>query len=154
MRRSDREIKDFDEIVDVLRRADVIRLGLHDSKAPYVVPLSFGFEVKDGKIIIYVHGAKEGYKHDLLARDNHVCVEADIFHGYKKYQDGVTACYESVIGYGDAAVIEGDEAERGMDLLLEHCGFPGLEYDKAVHEIMRCYKIVLSEVTGKRRFVS
>lgn len=43
MRRSDREITDFNEIVDVLRRADTIRLGLHDDPYPYVVPLSFGF---------------------------------------------------------------------------------------------------------------
>ena len=82
MRRSDREVTSFDEIVDILRQANTMRLGLHDAPCPYVVPLSFGFEAAGGRITLYFHGAMEGLKHELIARDPHVCVEADIFHGY------------------------------------------------------------------------
>jgi nitroimidazol reductase NimA-like FMN-containing flavoprotein (pyridoxamine 5'-phosphate oxidase superfamily) len=35
MRRSDREVRDFSEIADILRRADIIRLGLHNEPYPY-----------------------------------------------------------------------------------------------------------------------
>ena len=42
MRRSDREIKDFDEIVKVLERCDAVRLAFNDGDIPYIVPLSFG----------------------------------------------------------------------------------------------------------------
>ena len=158
IRRGDREITDFDEILDALRRADTIRLGMNGDPYPYVVPLSFGFEAQgDGTVAIYFHGAAEGLKHDLIARDNRVCVEADIFNGYVKYgEDGgeaVTTEYESVIGFGAAEAINGAEAERAMALMLEHCGFPGFRYAMPDPDAMRIYKITLTRITGKRRRV-
>ena len=154
MRRRDCEVTDFDEIVDILRRADTVRLGLHDTPYPYVVPLSFGFEVVDGKLTLYFHGAREGLKHDLIARDPHVCVEADIFHRYADLPDGdVTTEYESVIGFGTAARVTGGEAVRGADLLCAHCGYAGYAYDRAALEVTALYKITLYSVTGKRRRV-
>ncbi|GHU55238.1 MFS transporter [Clostridia bacterium] len=153
MRRSDRQLTDFDEIVDVLRRADTIRLGLHDDPYPYVVPLSFGFEVADGKIELYFHGAKEGFKHELIAKNSNVCVETDIFHGYAEVPKSVTTEYESIIGFGVCVRVEGDEAARGLNLLLTHCGFDGFAYDRAVLNVTAVYKVTLESVTGKRRFV-
>lgn len=137
----------------MLTRADSIRLGINGNPYPYVVPLSFGFDVKDGNIIIYVHGAMEGFKHALLAKDNHVCVEADIFHRYAKTEYGVTTEYESVIGFGTAETAVGDEAVRGMELLPAHCGFAGYEYDKRTLSVVRVIKIELSAITGKHRFI-
>ena len=158
MRRGDRAIDDFSEILDVLRRADTIRLGLNGDPYPYVVPLSFGFEVIDdaaGSIAVYAHGAVEGFKHELIARDNHVCVEADILHRYVDYGEGdtksLTAEYESVIGFGAAEAVTGAEAEKGLGLLLDHCGYPNLQFDKAVMDITKIYKFALTAVTGKRR---
>jgi len=153
MRRADREITDFNEIVDVLERADTIRLAMHDEPYPYIVPLSYGFEVSDGRVIIYFHGAKEGLKHELIAKNSCVCVEADIFHGYKEVPKSVTTEYESVIGFGTAELVSGDAAAHGIDLLLTHCGFDGFTYDRAVLGIVSVYKVTLESVTGKRRFV-
>ena len=153
MRRAEREIKDWDGILDVLRRADTIRLGLHGDQFPYVVPVSFGFEDCGGQIVIYIHGAREGLKHKLIDINNNVCVEADIFHRYAETDTGVTAEYESVIGFGAANVIKGEEAVRGLDLICSHCGYHGYIYDKAAPAHMRIYRITLSSVTGKRRFV-
>jgi nitroimidazol reductase NimA-like FMN-containing flavoprotein (pyridoxamine 5'-phosphate oxidase superfamily) len=159
MRRSDRQITDFNEIVDVFRCADTIRLGMHDEPYPYVVPLSFGFEVVGDKITVYFHGAKEGLKHELIAKNPHTCVEADIFHGYAEVPKGerrprsVTTEYESVIGFGVCELVTGDESARGLDLLLTHCGFDGFVYDRAVLDVTAIYKITLESVMGKRRFV-
>ncbi|MDR0905558.1 MAG: pyridoxamine 5'-phosphate oxidase family protein [Oscillospiraceae bacterium] len=154
MRRSDREITDFGEIIDVLRRADTIRLGLHDEPYPYVVPLSFGFEVAGGKIALYFHGAKEGLKHELIAENPRVCVEADVFRGYAEVEKSVTTEYESVIGFGVCELVGGDVAARGLDLLLTHCGFEGFAYDREVLDVTAVYKVTLERVTGKRRFVA
>jgi len=150
MRRIDREIKNRDEIIDVLKRADTIRLGINGGPFPYVVPLSFGFEDCGGQIIIYVHGAKEGFKHELIDKNNNVCVETDIFYQYKKSATGVTAESESVIGFGTAEVVQGEEAVKGLDLICSHCGFHGYGYDVAALAHMRIYKIKLESVTGKR----
>jgi nitroimidazol reductase NimA-like FMN-containing flavoprotein (pyridoxamine 5'-phosphate oxidase superfamily) len=153
MRRSDREITNFNEIVDVLRRADTIRLGLPGEPYPYVVPLSFGFEVVDGKITLYFHGAKNGLKHELIAKNPRACVEADIFHGYAETKKSVTTEYESVIGFGVCERVAGDEAAHGLDLLLTHCGYDGYVYNHAALGVVAVYKVVLESVTGKRRFV-
>ena len=150
MRRTDREVTDFSEILDILRRTDTIRLGLHGDPYPYIVPLSFGFEAEDGKLALYFHGAKEGFKHGLIARDPHVCVEADIFHRYAETPQGITTAYESVIGFGTISLVTGDEAAKGADLLCAHCGYAGLDYGRTALESVAIYKITLESVTGKR----
>lgn len=152
MRRKDREVTDIAEIAGILARCDVIRLGLTGDCGPYVVPLSFGFEVTESKITVYFHGAAEGLKHELLAVDNRVCVEADIFTGYAQSQYGITAGYESVIGFGRAEIVDGDEAQHGLRLLLEHCGFVGYPLEKCA-AFTRVYKITLDSVTGKRNII-
>ncbi|MCL2616172.1 MAG: pyridoxamine 5'-phosphate oxidase family protein [Defluviitaleaceae bacterium] len=151
MRRTDREITNRDEIIDILRRADTIRLGINGDPFPYVVPLSFGFEDVGGEITVYIHGAKEGFKHNLLQANNHVCVEASIFHKYTPTpKGGLTTLYESVIARGTAEIIEGDEAVKGLDIICSHCGYHGFEYNTAALNHMLLYKIPLSSVTGKR----
>jgi nitroimidazol reductase NimA-like FMN-containing flavoprotein (pyridoxamine 5'-phosphate oxidase superfamily) len=108
-------------------------------------------------VAIYVHGAAEGLKHDLISHDNRVCVEADIFHRFVSYGEGdaasVTTEFESVVGFGTAEIISGAEAERAMELMLAHCGYPGFKYNKAMLNITRIYKFALTSVTGKKRFL-
>jgi nitroimidazol reductase NimA-like FMN-containing flavoprotein (pyridoxamine 5'-phosphate oxidase superfamily) len=154
MRRNDREVTDFNEIVDILMRCDTIHLGIHDEPYPYVVPLSFGIETVDDIITLYFHGATEGLKHDLIRANPNVCVEASIFHRYAETEVSVTTEYESVIGFGKAELLRDDAAAHGLDLLLTHCNFDGFEYTRKVLERTAVYKIVLESFTGKRRFVN
>ena len=153
MRRSDRQVTDYNEITDILRRADTIRVGLHDEPYPYVVPLSYGYEAAGSAITLYFHGATEGLKHDLIAKNPRVCVETDIFHRYAEVPGSVTTEYESFIGFGEARRVFGEEAIKGLDLLLDHCGFGGFVYDHGALDVTAVYKITLDSFTGKRRFV-
>ena len=150
MRRTDREITGFAEITDILRRADTIRLAIHDTPYPYIVPLSFAFATGEGTLALYFHGAREGRKHDLLAANPHICVEADIFHGYDEVPGGVTTRYESVVGFGKAVRVYGEEAVKGLDLLLARCGCEGYTYGTAALEGTAVYRIELESYTGKR----
>lgn len=68
MRKFDREIRDYNEILRLLDECQTIRLALHDEPYPYVVPLSYGWEERDGKLFVYFHCAKEGKKLDLIAK--------------------------------------------------------------------------------------
>lgn len=151
VRRKEFALFDFDEIVDILRRSDVIRLGLSGREFPYIVPLSFGFEAEKGQITIFFHGAKVGFKHELIAENSNVCVESDIFNGYAEVPHGITAEYESFIGFGRAETVSGKEAERGIELLLSHCGFSGYDCDSAALQATGVYKIVLDSFSAKRR---
>ncbi|MCL2059580.1 MAG: pyridoxamine 5'-phosphate oxidase family protein [Oscillospiraceae bacterium] len=162
MRKGDREITAFNEILDVLQRANTIRLGVNGDPYPYVVPLSFGYEALGGEagagVAIYIHGAATGLKHELIARDNHICVEADIFHRNVKYDAGesssITVEYESFIGFGTAEIVKGEEAKKGVDLMLEHYGYEGFEFNKNAFDVMNVYKLTLTQIKGKRNFVS
>ena len=60
MRRSDREIKDFDEIIEVINKCDVCRLAINDGDYPYIVPMNFGLNIEDGKVVLYFSLRKRG----------------------------------------------------------------------------------------------
>jgi len=150
MRRTDREVTSFTEITDILNRADTIRLGMHGDPYPYIVPLSFALEAVEGTLALYFHGARAGLKHGLLAQNPHVCVEADIFRRYEETPGGVTTRYESFIGFGKAVRVHGEEAAKGLGLLLARCGCEGHTYDTAALEATAVYRIELESFTGKR----
>ena len=57
MRKTDREITDLNEIVGLIEGCDTQRLGFNDDGCPYIVPLSFGYELVDGAFVCYVHVA-------------------------------------------------------------------------------------------------
>ena len=69
MRRSDRELKDMADIVAIAKRETVCTVAFHDESCPYLIPLNYGAEVEEGKLVLYFHGAKEGTKIDKI-REN------------------------------------------------------------------------------------
>ena len=153
MRKSQREVKDFDGIVKILDKCQVIRLAVNDGESPYIVPLSFGYSADGGKLKLYFHCATEGKKVDLIASSNAVAVEADVLNGYVKTEHGVTADYASVIARGRAERVFGDEAIRGIELLLSHCGIEGYSARGCVMtDIVAVYRIDVESITGKQRF--
>ena len=53
-----RVVEDYDEVLDVLARCTTVRIGMFDGTRPYVVPVSFGMEVKEGLPVVYFHCGK------------------------------------------------------------------------------------------------
>ena len=152
MRKEKREIQSLDEMAELLSRCDTIRIGISDAGAPYIVPVSFGFEKINGKIAVYFHGAKVGKRAELLKKLPRVCVEADLCHGFGDSASGGYSCdYESVIGYGTVELLDGAEADKGFALLMEHCGRPDYVCTPEVIAITALNRVILDEVTGKRR---
>ncbi len=82
MRRKDREIIDFNEIVESMKRCETCVLALNDDGFPYIVPLNFGLNVADGTVELYFHSAKEGTKMDLIRKDNRATFEMDCNHNF------------------------------------------------------------------------
>ena len=153
MRHPDREIVDIQEIAQVFDRADTIRIGMHGGDYPYVVPVSFGWELVDGKIAVYFHGARCGRKYELLRQDPRVCVEADVLNGYVPNGSSYTADYRSAIGFGEAESLTGEAAVHGMKLLLRHCSAPEDAAERCIQrDITEMTRVVLQQVSGKRRF--
>jgi nitroimidazol reductase NimA-like FMN-containing flavoprotein (pyridoxamine 5'-phosphate oxidase superfamily) len=151
MFRKDREIKDKQEVMDVLLKCNTLRVGMNAGEYPYVVPVSFGAEEKDGKAVIYFHGAIKGMKIDCLKKDNNVCVEGDIFYKTEPTKTGITARFESIIGFGTAEEANEEEKLHGLRLILDHYGYPEYPVDRCkTLKGTVVYKITLDELTGKR----
>ena len=152
MRRKDREIKDVNQIYDILQRCDTINLGMNGVVSPYVIPMTFAYAMQEGKIVIYFHSAPDGRKWEILNHDPNVCVEAHLYYKTVRTEDGgITAKYESVIGTGKAELVEKrEEKVAALKLMLEHykhSGFPA-ESCKGL-PMCTVFKVVLTEVSGK-----
>lgn len=123
MRRADREVKDFQVVLGIIDKADVIRIGLIDGKLPYIVPLNFGYENFAGQLIFYMHCANEGRKIDILNQNPNVCFELDVDHLLKEAPQacGWSMFFKSVMGYGTVEIItEKEDKIKGLSILMDH----------------------------------
>lgn len=57
MRRSDREVLDLDEILDIIEACDVCRIAMVDDGVPYIVPMNFGYMFDGEKLHLCFHSA-------------------------------------------------------------------------------------------------
>ncbi len=152
MRRKDREVENQEEIYDILRRCNTVKIAMHGDKYPYIVPVSFASEVVDGRIVIYFHCAQKGTKLELIKANPHVCVEGEIFIQIEKTSHGITTRFESVVGFGECTfATEEDEIIHGMKLLTERYGYDDypLERCSGLKNLL-VGKIVLDEIYGKK----
>lgn len=155
MRRSDREVTDRSEILDIIRRCDVCRLALNDGDYPYILPLNFGMDTSEGGVILYFHGAAQGRKYDIITRDNRASFEMDCSHRLvtRPERKSCTMEYESVIGRGRIEIVEGDKKLAALKLLNAHYGADNLEIDEAVAQRTVVMKLTVEDMTAKRRMV-
>ncbi len=153
MRRQDREIKDQERILQILDWCEVMRLGMVEEQVPYVVPVNFGYEVMDGRVILYFHGANQGRKAGILSGSPQVCFEMDHEIRIEKAELACqwTSRYESIIGYGTASrLVTLPEQTRALDRIMEKYGFAGKpEYPEGMLNSMAVWKIEVQEITGK-----
>lgn len=153
MRRKDREVKESEEILSIMEKCDVVRLALNDGGYPYILPLNFGIDIKDDKIELYFHGAIEGKKYDLIKKDNRAGFEMDC--GHELVTDSVsgscTMNYESVIGRGHIEMIPDNEKFYALNILMKHYHKEEFAFNKAVMPRTKVFKLVVENITGKRR---
>lgn len=123
MRRSDREIKDWNEIRSIIDECKVIRLAMLDAEGlPYIIPLNFGVEYTSEGCTLYCHCAREGRKLELLRADGRVAFEMDCRGELVRSESACTHSYyyASVIGAGRVELLEGEEKARGLSALMRH----------------------------------
>lgn len=153
MRRTDREVTEFNDIVAIMEKCDVCRLALNNDGYPYILPLNFGMEVRDNTITLYFHGAMEGTKYDLIQKDNRASFEMDCEHllVMEEEHGNCTMNYESVIGQGHIEMISDDEKFEALCVLMKHYHQEEFPFNKAVMPQTKVFKLVVEQVTGKIR---
>ena len=154
MRKADREIKNQEEIIDIIKRCDVIRLAFNNGDYPYILPLNFGFEVKNDKVIFYLHSALEGTKVDIMKKDNRASFEMDTKHELQYYEERgyCTMSYESIIGRGRIRILPEDEKMNALKKLMGHYHKSEDTYfNPAAMSRTLVYSLEVEEMTAKRK---
>lgn len=153
MRRKDREITDFKQIMEIIDRCDCCRVGFCDDGQVYIVPLNFGYEEENGKLTFYFHGAKEGRKIDLIGKAPKVGFEMDTDH---KLNEGESACdysyrFQSVIGNGVISMIDDmEEKKQALNLVMKHAtGKDAWEYQENMLKVVAAFKLEVEELSCK-----
>lgn len=157
MRRKEREITEKDAIRSIIEECKVLRLGFYDEEKDevYIVPVNFGCEEKDGKLIFYIHGAKEGRKAELIKRTGRAGFELDCGC---KITDGPSACaysavYKSIVGKGSIRMIpDSDRAEKRhalMRIMLKNTGKADWEFPDASTDIVMTAVLEVTELCAK-----
>lgn len=155
MRRSDREVTDSSELLEIMRRCDVCRLALNDDDGfPYVVALNFGICEREGKIGLVFHSALSGHKIDLMKNDSRAAFEMDCDHELQYFEDKgyCTMSYASVAGKGCIRMLAGDEKVAALRLLMDQY-HPGEHayFNPAAIDRTAVYRLEVESMTGKRK---
>lgn len=155
MRRSDREIKNIKDIISVMEKCDVCRVALNDDGYPYIVPLNFGMKAEEDSIVLYFHGATEGKKYELIAKDNRASFEMDCSHRLvtETARGNCTMEYESVMGRGHMEIIPDDEKYEALRILMAHYHNADFPFNQAIMPQTTVFKLIVDveQVTGKKR---
>lgn len=153
MRRSDREVKEFKDIIEIMKKCDVCRIALNNNGYPYILPLNFGMKVEGDSVELYFHGANEGTKYDLIKADNRVSFEMDCGHRLvtEIERGNCTMEYESVIGKGHIEILPEEEKNDALSILMSHYHQDSFPFNKSVVPHTTLFKIVVENMTGKVR---
>jgi len=149
MRRKDREITDRAEIDAILRSANLMRIALVDGDMPFLVPVFYAF---DGSAL-YFHSAQAGTKIDLMKRNNNICFEIGVDHGFIESDEACDfeARHRTVIGMGKAVFVD-DETEKiqALDRIVAHFTQKKFQYPKANLERTAVIRIEIASIKGKK----
>ncbi|MCC8015384.1 MAG: pyridoxamine 5'-phosphate oxidase family protein [Eubacterium sp.] len=153
MRRKDREVTDFSEIIKIIDECEVLRLGLADGDYPYIVPVNFSYRVLGKEIEFYIHGALAGRKYELLQKNPLCSFEMDIPMGmdflYEKKD--VTMRYKCVMGKAEAEFLEGEEKQKALDeiIMARYEETKNFDYNKTAVKRTAVIRLKVTEVTAK-----
>lgn len=153
MRRNDREVIDPMKIADVVNRCTCCRIGFNDAGEVYIVPLNFGYEIKNNRYVLYFHGANEGRKIDLIQKNPSVGFEMDTDYAINEADVACncSARFQSVIGNGTVSFItEFEEKKRGLSLLMEHStGKRDWDFNENMINAVTVFKLDVVKITCK-----
>ena len=154
MTRREQQITDINEIIDILEKSKVVHVGMIDGDEPYVVPMNYGYIFEDGKLTLYLHGAKRGRKIDVLMANPKVffemCCDVTPFEGDVACRYGTT--YASIMGRGLASVIEDvEEKKQALTLLMKAQTGKDFTFEDKLTTVVSIIRIDALEFTAKKR---
>jgi nitroimidazol reductase NimA-like FMN-containing flavoprotein (pyridoxamine 5'-phosphate oxidase superfamily) len=149
MRRKDKLITDNTIIQDILCSSLICRIAFFDKDYPYILPMNYGYSDNT----LYLHGAKEGRKIDLLQKNNKVGFEITHSHQIIKKEESCdwTTAYRSIVGTGKMEIItDFDEKKKGLDIIMQQHGKMENSYKENVVNRVSVFRIHIHELSAKQ----
>lgn len=152
--RRERLIEDENIIKVILEKSKVLHLGLVDGDEPYVVPMNYGHVFENGKLTLWLHGAKTGRKLDVMRKNPKVFIsmECDIvpFEGDVACKYGIS--YYSLMAKGTAVIVEDvEEKKQALSALMKTQTKEDFEFNDRLTEVVSIIRIDVKEYTAKFR---
>ena len=126
MRRKDREVLGDENIAKIIEQCTTCHVAMTDdadASLPYVIPLSFGYNLSSGVLELYFHCAHVGKKLDCIRKNPNVAFSMCVENRIEIHEDVYCKSgrfYASVVGQGKAEIVEDvTEKCRGLSLLME-----------------------------------
>ena len=159
MTRREREVTDINDILQIINETKILHLGLADEGWPYVVPMNYGYDVReeDGTlhVCLYLHGAKEGRKAAAFAADPRVAVEMDYNHEVitGDYTCAYSYAYRSIMGNGTITEVTDPEVKKkGLEKIMAHIAPEAkIAFLPEMVERVAVWRIDIDIFTGKER---
>ena len=155
MRRKDREITEIEAIRAILDKAKVLHLAMIDGARPYVVPMNYGYALADGRLTLYLHGAKEGRKLDVLRQNDRVAFVLET--NVSQVSGGDIPCkygeaYASVMGEGTAVLLD-DPVQKieALQILMKTQTGREFAFTPAMAESVAVIRVNVDSFTAKAR---
>ncbi|MCH5161725.1 MAG: pyridoxamine 5'-phosphate oxidase family protein [Clostridiales bacterium] len=153
MRRKDREVTDFETILNIIDECDIIRIGLADGEFPYIVPLNFAYTVCGNRVDFYVHGAMAGRKYELMKKNGKCSFEMDVPLEMDCMVDSknVTMRYKSVMGRAIITFLDGEDKQNaiGNIIMARYDKTRHFDYNRAAVAKTAVAKLSVIELTAK-----
>lgn len=147
MRRKEKQVT-LEESIKIIRQGEYGVLSTLSSNGyPYGVPLSYVY-TEEG---IYFHCAKDGLKLENIENESKVsfCVIGRV----ELLPEQFSTRYESVVVFGTACEVFGEEKEKGLLALIDKYSQDfmeaGKQYIKNASDKTRVIKIQIDHITGK-----
>lgn len=154
MTRREQQVTDINEIIEILEKSKVVHVGMLDGDEPYVVPMNYGYTLVDGKLILYLHGARRGRKIDALRANPKVffemCCDVTPFEGEVACKYGIT--YASIMGRGVATLVEDvEEKKKALSVLMKTQVNKDFTFEDKLTTVVSIIRIDTLEFTAKKR---
>lgn len=147
---------DRQRIREIVESCQCCRLGFCDEGKPYIVPMNFGYEEKEGRYVFYFHSAGEGRKIELIEKTGYAGFEMDT--NPKIYVNGTgenacsyTARFQSVIGGGRISFVK-ERAEKisALRAIMRHnTGREDWEFEEKMLEAVCVFRLEAEELSCK-----
>ena len=133
MRRAEKEVKDLEQLEEILRDCNTVRIGTQDAEGMFIVPVNYGY--------------------DRMERDSRATFEMDCGHQLMRAEQACSysCAYRSIMGSGTIRELtEPQEKYEALNAIMRHMTGRNWEMTEPAVARVSVFAIRAERWTGKR----